>query len=134
MKPISDLDELLAGLSPRLEADVYTFCSVPAGTALPVELEPFATVRESEGLTLVLSLEQARRAGLPISNRFRRISLRVHSSLMAVGLTAAVAQALTNEGISANVIAGYHHDHILVPTDRGTDAMKVLTQLGQDSE
>ncbi len=55
------------------------------------------------------------------------ITLRVHSALEAVGLTAAFSAALSREGISANVVAGYFHDHLFVPEDRRDDAMRVLS-------
>ena len=51
------------------------------------------------------------------------------SALEAVGLTAAISTALTRDGISCNVIAGYHHDHLFVPTDRAQDTMSVLAAL-----
>ena len=57
------------------------------------------------------------------------VTLRVHSSLAAVGLTAAVATALTGVGISCNVVAGYFHDHLFVPVDRGQEAVEVLSSL-----
>ena len=57
---------------------------------------------------------------------FRLISLHVHSSLDAVGLTAAFSTALGNAGISANVVAAYYHDHIFVPTDKADKALNVL--------
>ena len=34
-----------------------------------------------------------------------------------------------DEGISANVIAGYFHDHILVPWGRSADALAALKRL-----
>ena len=55
--------------------------------------------------------------------------LDVHSALDAVGLTAALSSALAEEGIAANVLAGYFHDHILVPADRVDDAIECLTRL-----
>ena len=58
-----------------------------------------------------------------------RISLSVHSALTAVGLTAAVATALAARRISANVVAGFHHDHILMPWDRRMAAMAALQTL-----
>jgi len=41
-------------------------------------------------------------------------------------LTAAVSHVLTGAGISANVVAGYTHDHVFVPLDRADDAMRAL--------
>ena len=53
----------------------------------------------------------------------------MHSALDAVGLTAAFATALAAAGISCNVLAGYHHDHVLVDTDRASEAVSVLERL-----
>nr|WP_302848565.1 ACT domain-containing protein [Rhodobacter calidifons] len=55
--------------------------------------------------------------------------MTVQSDLAAVGLTAAFAGALGREGISCNVVAGYHHDHLFVPWDRRWDAMVALRAL-----
>jgi len=55
----------------------------------------------------------------------------VPSDLAAVGLTAAFAQALAAVGISCNVLAGAHHDHLFVPVDRATDALAALRALQQ---
>ncbi len=67
----------------------------------------------------------------PVSGKFVAawITLQVHSALEAVGLTAAVSHVLTGAGISANVIAGYTHDHVFVPVERADDAMSVLATL-----
>jgi len=70
------------------------------------------------------------RAGLRHGFRCRRITLTVHSSLEAVGLTAAVAGALARQGISANVVAAFYHDHIFVPRDQAERAVAVLEKLG----
>ncbi len=92
-------------------------------------MQPFATVADSEGLTLVLTREQADSAGLPYDYLAARITLRVHSDLAAVGLTAAVSSALAAAGISCNVLAGYHHDHLLIPAERAQEALHILEQL-----
>jgi hypothetical protein len=57
------------------------------------------------------------------------ISLTIHSSLAAVGLTAAIASALAEQGISANVVAAYFHDHLFVPWEQRLQAMAVLSAL-----
>ena len=123
-----DLRRLLAGMAPRRVPGTYVFTAVP-GPQAPAGVTPFATVREDEGLTLVLSREEADRAGLPYDYVAARITLLVHSDLAAVGLTAAVSTALADAGISCNVLAGYHHDHLLVPADEADRALAVLEDL-----
>ena len=88
-----------------------------------------ALVREEEGVSVVLDRGRADELGLSYDFVAAWITLSVHSALEAVGLTAAVAAALTEAGISCNVIAGYHHDHLLVPADRGEEAVAVLRGL-----
>jgi len=82
--------------------------------------DAFALVREAEGLTAVR---------VNPNGEWARISLGVESSLEAVGLTAAFSRALADLGISANVIAALHHDHIFVPWDRRDEALKALQSL-----
>jgi hypothetical protein len=116
----TDLKVLLATMEPVLHAEPYGF-AVRDG-ALP--FQPFATVAEPEGLTVVAPL-----AVLGPGDPWARISLTVHSDLAAVGLTAAFATALAAEGISCNVIAGVHHDHLFVQWDRRQDALAALRRL-----
>jgi hypothetical protein len=54
------------------------------------------------------------------------ITLTVHSSLTAVGLTASFSKALSDENISCNVVAAYFHDHIFVDAKDASRAMEVL--------
>ncbi len=120
-----DLGRLLRGMEPVLQAQPYGF-AVWTGGVLP--FQPFATVAEDEGLTVVAPLADIEAAGL-VSEVWARISLTIHSDLAAVGLTAALAEALAAVGISANVIAGYYHDHIFVAWDRRDDAVAALKAL-----
>ena len=121
----TDLSELLRSMEPVLYPVPYGY-AVWAGGALP--FQPFATVAEAEGLTVVAPLAEMQAAGLA-SEPWARISLTVHSDLAAVGLTAAFATALAAKGISCNVIAGFHHDHLFVQWDRRADALAALTGL-----
>ncbi len=121
---VSDLAELLRTMEPVLFAEPYGF-AVWGG---PLPFAAFATVAEAEGLTVVAPLAAMQAAGMA-SAPWARISLTVHSDLAAVGLTAAFAGALGRVGISCNVIAGYHHDHLFVQWDRREAAMAALREL-----
>jgi len=129
----TDLAWLIAELEPRLDGREFVFCTI-AGAAYGDrrELEPVAAMQEAEGLTLVLERARAEAAGLDYEGVFRMITLQVHSSLEAVGLTAAVADRLADLEIGANVIAGYHHDHVLVPADRAGEALRALEALAAE--
>ncbi|MFJ7203501.1 ACT domain-containing protein [Streptomyces sp. NPDC098789] len=128
----SDLRKLLSGMRPELNEGRYVFCTVP-GPAAPAGVTPVATVLESEGLTLVLRQEEADGAALPYDYVAGWITLRVHSALDAVGLTGAFAAALAAHGLSCNVIAGYHHDHLFVAVERAAEAVAVLEALAAES-
>jgi uncharacterized protein len=118
-----DLERLLATMEPELQPGRYVFTTV---AEVPVDCDAVVLVREAEGTTLVLEQEEADRLGLPYEYVAAMISLRVHSALDAVGLTAAVAAALAEAGMSCNVVAGYYHDHLFVPYERGAEAVELL--------
>jgi hypothetical protein len=123
----TDLRALLAGMTPTLRPEEYVFVTLPPGKAIPPGVVPFATVREDEGLTVVVEREQATQPAP--DETFRAITLGVHSSLNAVGFIAVIARALADADIAANVFAGYHHDHVLVPVASAQEAMTVLRSL-----
>jgi hypothetical protein len=123
-----DLTTLLRTLRPERQPGTFVFTTTASS---PPGASPIATVREDEGLTLVLERREAERLGLPCGDDAAMITLRVHSALGAVGLTAAVAGRLASEGISCNVVAGYYHDHLFVPADRADDAIHALEALAR---
>jgi uncharacterized protein len=127
----ADLRKLLSGMSPELRPGRYVFTVAEAG--IPPGLTPVVTVAEQEGLTLVVRLEDADAAGLAYEYVAGWITLRVHSALDAVGLTAAVAQELAAAGLSCNVVAGFHHDHLFIPYERAAEAVDLLEALAQRS-
>ncbi|MDH7943369.1 ACT domain-containing protein [Pseudohongiella sp. SYSU M77423] len=126
---VADLDDLLRSLQPCLTDSEFVFCCVPGSLDDYIRLEPLATIREEEGLTLVLPLSVAERERLGFNGVFRQITLSVHSSLEAVGLTAAVSRLLADHGIAANILAGYYHDHIFVPRDKADVALSLLQRI-----
>jgi hypothetical protein len=107
---------------------VYVYCSF-SDFRLPTGLSAFCTIREREGLTAVVERTDAVDLGLSCTYDARLITLSVHSSLEAVGFIAVISHKLAVAGIPCNVIAGYCHDHILVPVDRAHDAMAVLHEI-----
>jgi hypothetical protein len=121
-----DLRHLLQTMQPELQPGRYVFVSVPR---TPDGVDPLAMIREAEGVSLVLAQSDADRLGLAHDYVAAMITLQVHSSLAAVGLTAAVAGALAEAGISCNVVAGYHHDHLFVPVEQGARAADLLQAL-----
>ncbi|OEF84802.1 ACT domain-containing protein [Vibrio splendidus] len=131
MTAITDLDLLLKSMSPELIDGNYVFCTVDGALADYVQLNPISTFREKEGLTLVLEEDVATKAQLNFDAVFSLITLSVHSSLEAVGLTAAFATKLGSYGISANVVAGYYHDHIFVQKDKAEAAMSALKEFSK---
>jgi hypothetical protein len=124
-----DLATLLASLSPELDPEPYVF--VGGLEAVPEGIAPLATFREAEGLSLVVAATAWAATGREASAPYARLTMMVHSSLEAVGMTAAIAAALTDAGISANVVAAYHHDHIFVPWDRRHEAMEAIRALAR---
>ncbi|EGU4190288.1 ACT domain-containing protein [Vibrio parahaemolyticus] len=128
MSGITDLDELLRSMRPKLLQAEFVFCTVSGSLEEYCKLNPVATFLESEGLTLVLEKSVAEKAGLSFEGSYSQITLTVHSSLEAVGLTAAVATKLASKGISANVIAAYYHDHVFVQTSKAEAAISALEE------
>ncbi|AEY93597.1 MULTISPECIES: ACT domain-containing protein [Streptomyces] len=127
----SDLRTLLGGMRPELNPGRYVFTMAEGG--VPSGCSPVVTVAEREGLTLVLPQADADAAGMAYDYVAGWITLRVHSALDAIGLTAAVARALADEGLSCNVVAGFHHDHLFVPHDQAERAVEILRRLADAS-
>jgi hypothetical protein len=126
-----DLQKMLASLDVERRAGLFTYVAVKVPTP-GLLAAAHAMVTEGTLTTLVLPVESAQRAGLPVVIELAWLSLTVQSSLEAVGLTAAFSKILGDEGISCNVLAGYHHDHILVPVERADDAIAALRPVSSD--
>lgn len=125
---ITDLKALLLGMNPVLSPREWCFQPISDPRFLPETA--FAMIREEEGLCCIIPAPAAA-ADTP---RFARITLQVHSDLEAVGLTAAISNALAKKGIACNVVAGLHHDHILVPWDRREEALAQLERMSLDAQ
>ncbi len=117
---------LLSSMEPERRPGVFVFAT---SRAVPAGAEPVVVVQEIEGTTMVLERTEADALGLAYDFVAAMITLRVHSALDAVGLTAAVSTELAAAGISCNVVAGYFHDHLFVPEAHADRAMALLRAL-----
>lgn len=122
----TDLERMLATLAVQRRPGVFVYIAVEVPTPGLIAAA-HAVVKEGRLTTIVLPVEAAERAGQSTADRFAWLTLTVQSSLDAVGLTAAVSARLAAVDVPCNVLAGYHHDHILVPVDRVDDAVVALT-------
>lgn len=127
--PEANLAALLGAMDPVLHEGVHVFAVVLPGKKEPVDIDAFAMLRETEGTTYITTEAEARRAGLKILFRAAWITLNVNSDLAAVGFTAAFSGALGAAGISCNVVAAAHHDHVFVPVERAEAALRILESL-----
>lgn len=122
-----DLTNMLASLDVERRPGRFTYVT---GEWPALREVAHAVVSEAEGLTSVVAVDDARAAGAPVEFEAAWLTLTVWSSLEAVGLTAAVSTVLAEAGIACNALAGYHHDHLLVPVERADEAVRLLRSLG----
>jgi hypothetical protein len=131
--PISDLAVLLRSMQPLRQTGSYVFATVPSGRVIDRGMV-VASIREAEGLSVVMHAADAAALGLDATLRCAWITLTVHSDLAAVGLTATVSTTLAEARIACNVVAGARHDHLFVPEACADDAMAVLAGLQAGSD
>ncbi|KIC51910.1 ACT domain-containing protein [Tateyamaria sp. ANG-S1] len=128
--PVTDTQAMISGMTPALQPGRWVFCTMaePVGLA-----EAFALIREAEGITMILPYDVAQAADQDVSVVMSLITLEVFSDLEGIGLTAAVSTALAGAGISCNVVAAYHHDHIFVGEADAERAVEVLKDLQKEA-
>lgn len=127
----TDLSKLIKGMTPKLNEGAYVFVTVKDVSQIERN-DTICEFKEEEGVTLVIEKNKADLLKLDYEFILSWISLMIHSSLEAVGLTAAISTALKNHDISCNVIAGYYHDHLFIPSQDKEKAMQVLTDLSKN--
>lgn len=122
----TDLQRLLAGLAPELATRPRAIRSEAADA--PVATGTIMLFREEEGVTTIVEVDESTDEPL-----WAQITLRIHSSLEAVGMMAAIATALTARHIPCNAVSAYYHDHLFVPWARRDDAIAALQALTGDT-
>ncbi len=123
----TDLATLLKKMKPELHSGDYVFCSIKDLTTIDIS-QTVLVFKEQEGNTIIIKKQLADSLNLQYSFVAAWITLTVHSSLEAVGLTAAFSTALSEQGISCNVVAAFFHDHIFVDKKDTEKAMGILNK------
>jgi hypothetical protein len=126
----TNLDTLLKTMKPKLNMGAFVFCTVKNLTFVNLN-ESVLFFKEEEGYTIIVKKELADKLKLDYTFISSWITLTVHSSLEAVGLTAAFSKALADNGIGCNVVAAFYHDHIFVPIQDTEKAMAVLNRFSE---
>jgi hypothetical protein len=130
----TNLDKLLAAMSPALDKETYVFCTVPTMPTGLVE-KPRMVFEEAEGTTLIITKGQAEAQNIKYEYPCCMITLNVHSSLEAIGFLARITTHLASQhGLSVNAVAGFYHDHLFIPIDRAQDAMTGLQEVIDDAK
>ncbi|WP_224998774.1 ACT domain-containing protein [Cesiribacter sp. SM1] len=129
----TDIHKLVRGMTPVLNPGEYIFTTTQDENIIK-RADTIGTFREQEGTTLIMERTKADALALPYEYIAAWISLMVHSSLEAVGLTALFSAALAKHNISCNVVAGYYHDHIFVDKKDEARAMEVLSKLSETQQ
>lgn len=127
----TDLATILRKLDPVADETEFGFGLVPPGQPAPKGVSVLGSFQEAEGTTLIAPATELEAANLVHTPGWAKITFQVHSALSAVGLTAAVSTALTEAGISANMVTAYHHDHVFVPWSRKDEALEILRGLAR---
>ena len=121
-----DLQKLLKNMKPEHNSGDYVFCKIEKVENINLnEIEML--FKEKEAFTLILKKENAEKLNLEYSVVMSWITLSVHSSLEAIGLTAAFSNALSEHEISCNVVAAYYHDHIFIDKKDTVKVMEILS-------
>lgn len=134
--PVRDSQRMIREMAPQRRPGRWVFVSLPeAHPERPaLAARALASVREPEGLSVLIPAGEAARHGLSAEGPVMAyLMLGVHSALDGTGLTAAVSETLAAAGIACNVVAGCRHDHLFVPEERADEALALLrARAGRD--
>jgi len=127
----TNLSEVLKSMQVSCDNIEYGFASVK-GHQINFDDRILGTFKENEGSTIIASKEYFEANDIQYEGPYAKLTIEVHTSLELVGLTAVLAKKLADNQISANVVAGYFHDHIFVQYAVRQKAIEAIDNLKAD--
>lgn len=130
----TSLSKLLSTLTTTLHPTTYVFTTISNPSELPPMSEIQLLFRESEGITVITSMEYAVDKKMEYFFPCKMITLNVTSSLEAVGFMAVLATRLATRDMGVNPVSGFYHDHLFVPLGREEEALEVLAAVAGEEK
>lgn len=114
-------------LNPYLHEKPYAFVLLNENEPIPAEA--ICVFKEKESLTLIIEDSIAIHNGYSVAFKAAWIILTAETSLNDLGITAKFSKILSDAGISCNVFAPIHHNHIFVPYEKGNEVFNLLQEI-----
>jgi len=122
---------LISSMKPKLEKEIYVFCTLPPGNNIPKDIKPIGIFQEQEGTTLIIQKQDAEKAEILYEYESRMITMTINSSLNAIGFLAAITAILAENEISVNAVSAFYHDHLFIEKNNAEQALKLLEELSK---
>lgn len=131
MSGLTDLKDTLDSLKVSCDEIEYGFASIPDDSVISRD-KVLATFQENGRLAVIAPKEYLDSKEIENEGPYAKLTIDVHTSLELVGLTAVMATKLAKNGISANVVAAFYHDHVFVQYNLRQRAIELLESMKDD--
>lgn len=128
MSGLTDLQQTLQSLKVLCDDIEYGFASIENESQIDRN-KVLATFHENGRLAVIAPLNYLNSLNIENEGPYAKLTIDIHTSLELVGLTAVMATELAKNGISANVVAAFYHDHVFVQYELRKQAIDLLEAL-----